>query len=273
MYNRLIDENELNSKENSMISNYHTHTRWCRHGTGEIEDYISKAIELGMKEIAITEHVPLKGNPDSSRMLFEEFNAYNREFDQVIEKYQEQINIIKGFEAEYYPEEMDWYRYLREVRGYELFVLGQHRSDRRGGIDYFAPKGEREIRLYGDKVIEGLSTGFFEILAHPDMFLTNHYNGRLDEVSKETMKKIFKTCEKENVPVEINANGFRTGRPYPNQDIFQISKEYDLRYLINADAHDPKALGDEYILEAERFAESLGIRADAFLKNLCEVCY
>ena len=78
-----------------MISNYHTHTRWCRHGTGEIEDYISKAIELGMKEIAITEHVPLNGNPDSSRMLFEEFNAYNREFDQVIEKYQERSILSK----------------------------------------------------------------------------------------------------------------------------------------------------------------------------------
>ena len=27
-----------------MIANYHTHTRWCRHATGEIEDYIQEAV-------------------------------------------------------------------------------------------------------------------------------------------------------------------------------------------------------------------------------------
>jgi hypothetical protein len=32
-----------------MIANYHTHTRWCRHGTGEIEDYISEAFNKGLE--------------------------------------------------------------------------------------------------------------------------------------------------------------------------------------------------------------------------------
>ena len=43
-----------------MQANYHTHTRWCKHGTGEIEDYIEEAIRKGLTEIAITEHVPHK---------------------------------------------------------------------------------------------------------------------------------------------------------------------------------------------------------------------
>lgn len=45
-----------------MIANYHTHTRWCRHATGEIEDYIQEAVRKGLRAVATTEHVPHSQN-------------------------------------------------------------------------------------------------------------------------------------------------------------------------------------------------------------------
>ena len=71
-----------------MIANYHTHTRWCRHATGEIEDYIQEAVRKGLRAVAITEHVPHSQNFDPRRMQWEEFPAYNAELDRLIEKYQ-----------------------------------------------------------------------------------------------------------------------------------------------------------------------------------------
>lgn len=62
-----------------MIANYHTHTRWCRHATGEIEDYIREAVRKGLRAVAITEHVPHSQNFDPRRMQWEEFSAYNAE--------------------------------------------------------------------------------------------------------------------------------------------------------------------------------------------------
>ena len=56
-----------------MIANYHTHTRWCRHADGEIEDYIREALRRGLKALAITDHVPHRGNFDPRRMQWEEF--------------------------------------------------------------------------------------------------------------------------------------------------------------------------------------------------------
>ena len=69
-----------------MIANYHTHTRWCRHATGEIEDYIQEAVRKGLRAVAITEHVPHSQNFDPRRMQWEEFPAYNAELDRLIEK-------------------------------------------------------------------------------------------------------------------------------------------------------------------------------------------
>ena len=54
-----------------MIANYHTHTRWCRHATGEIEDYIQEAVRKGLRAVAITEHVPHSQNFDPRRMQWE----------------------------------------------------------------------------------------------------------------------------------------------------------------------------------------------------------
>lgn len=64
-----------------MKANYHTHTRWCRHGQGEIEDYILTAISHGYRELAITEHVPHRDNLDPRRLQWEEFPEFNAALD------------------------------------------------------------------------------------------------------------------------------------------------------------------------------------------------
>ena len=74
-----------------MQANYHTHTRWCKHGTGEIEDYIEEAIRKGLTEIAITEHVPHKDNLDQRRIQWEEFPAYDQALNEAVKRYEGKI--------------------------------------------------------------------------------------------------------------------------------------------------------------------------------------
>ena len=133
-----------------MKANYHTHTRWCKHGTGEIEDYIEEAIRNGLQEIAITEHVPHKDNLDLRRIQWEEFLNYDHALNQAIECYAGRIHVIKGFECEYYQEELEAYRMFREKYGYQLLILGQHRSGENREIDNFAEKGVYERLFMGN---------------------------------------------------------------------------------------------------------------------------
>jgi HisJ family histidinol phosphate phosphatase len=81
-----------------MKANYHTHTRWCRHGTGEIEEYIIEAIRLDFNTLAVTEHVPLPGDPEPKRMYCSELSAFDAELNGMIKKYASRITIIKGLE-------------------------------------------------------------------------------------------------------------------------------------------------------------------------------
>ena len=239
-----------------MLANYHTHTKWCKHGEGEIEDYIQVAFDYGLKELAITEHVPHKDNLDKRRLQWEEFPAFDEALNKAIDKYKYKIHMIKGFECEYYPEVMDTYRMLKEDYGYQLFILGQHRSGANREIDNFAKKGMQEMELYADEICRGIETGLFAFLAHPDLAIQGYSPG-WDTNCEKIMRRIYKVCEAFDIPVEINANGLRDHRSYPSIDAFRLSTEYQLKYLINSDAHTPQCLCGENIVMAEAFAQNL----------------
>lgn len=243
-----------------MRADYHIHTRWCRHGIGEIEDMVKRAVECGLEEIAITEHVPHRDNIDKRRLQWEEFPDYDQELNRVIDKYKEDITIIKGFECEYYPEELPDYKMFCEKYGYNLLILGQHRSGSNREIDNFAPKGIVELQKYTEEVCAGLETGVFRFLAHPEL-LVQGYEPGWDDTCEQFMRRIYSTCEKLDIPIEINANGLWDKRAYPCKEALEVSKQYKLRYIINSDAHSPETIGGEPMKMAEDFAKKLGIDA------------
>lgn len=66
------------------------------------------------------------------------------------------------------------------------------------------------MQQYADEVIEGLRTGLFTFLAHPDVPFCG-YTGSA-EFALEQMGRIFAVCEELGIPVEINGQRV-PGRP------------------------------------------------------------
>ncbi len=240
-----------------MIANYHTHSRWCRHGKGELEDFVQEAIRHGLKEIAFTEHVPHREG--FSWLPWEEFHECDQALDSVRKQYRDQIRVIKGFECEYYPEDIRDYRMFAEEYGYELLILGHHNYGPAHDHSVFRKKPEEDLFLYAEEVCTGLESGLFRFIAHPDCVLEK-YVGGWDDTAERAMRMIFAECEKLDIPVEINCGGIRSHRQYPSEDAFRLSKEYRLRYLIGSDAHRPQDLNDYAVGEAAEMAERLGLK-------------
>jgi histidinol phosphatase-like PHP family hydrolase len=245
-----------------MVANYHTHTRWCRHGSGEIEEYIRAGIAGGLQELAFTEHVPLPGDPDRHRIRCDELEAFDRELNGLIEKYASAIRIRKGLECEYYPPLVEYYEYLRDRLGYEILVLGQHTSiDRR--LDYFSISRPGEINRYADEVCRGLETGIFTFLAHPDVPIYSYLNP--DGPFLDAMARIFRLCEERDIPVEINANGQGRRRGYPCREVWELARSYKLRVLVCADAHHVRDLIYKSVSQCEELARELNLNLVSLL--------
>lgn len=240
-----------------MKTSYHSHSRWCRHGKGELEEYVLEAIKNNFELMALCEHTPDDNDPMGPRSPWSDYPAYLKEVERLENKYGDQIKLIRSFEAEYYPEMMDQYRKMKEEDNIQIWILGQHESAAHDLNYYHILDFDKEIRQYTDDLLAGIKTGFFDVLAHPDLMMLHQ-----DKPSKlflECMEELFQACEAYNVIVEINANGIRGHKGYPNKEVFEIAKKYNLKYIVSTDAHDPKDFYDDYVKQAEQFAKDMNI--------------
>ncbi len=239
-----------------MISNYHGHTMHCKHGVGTIEEHILKAIEYGLEEVAITEHVPIKG-AKLSRIDYEDFDNFMKLLESMKAKYGDQIKIWTGLECEYIPEIFEEHLKLQSEYNIDYLVLGHHFSNlTQPGHYYFETRNNQMIDEYIEYAIAGIKSGYFAFIAHPDLFLNR---AKMSEYSLAKSKELLAACEEYDVPVEINGNGFRNNKGYPNIDFWKLAKTYNLRFLINSDSHAPEEIYDHGLIAAYEFAKELEI--------------
>ena len=69
-----------------MIIDLHNHTPLCNHATGDMQEYINKAIKKGIKVFGFSDHAPMNFD-EKYRMKFEEMQQYENEVLKLKEKY------------------------------------------------------------------------------------------------------------------------------------------------------------------------------------------
>lgn len=223
-----------------MRVNYHTHTCRCGHGQGTEEEYVKAAIEGGMEILGFAEHCTYlmhPGSTDKAHMDMESFLQYAHTVRQLKKDYEKDITIHLGIEAEYYPAtHKELCKVLRD-QGVEYLLLGQHFLD--------SPTGQRTrneicdpkiLEHYCDQIIEGMQTGTFSYVAHPDCILFLGDRGLL----KEQLRRICVEAKSCGLPLEINLLGIHKNKHYPCREYFELLAEYDNTVIFGADAHQPE---------------------------------
>ena len=236
--------------EINMNYNYHTHTFRCHHGVGEEEDYVKRAIEGGLKRLGFSEHLPLlykDGYQRAFRVEYDERFLYVNEVNRLKEKYKDQIEIFLGFEMEYYPQFFDQMLSTAKECGAEYLIFGQHFYIPDNPIynpKYVLTEQEDEVAHlegYVNSVVEGVKTGIFTYLCHPDII--NAFSDREKYLSE--MTKICEICKQTNTPMEINFLGIRNNRIYPNPLFWELAGKIGAPVTFGSDAHDPNDVFDK----------------------------
>lgn len=239
------------------MKNYHTHTARCHHAMGTDEDYVQIAIQEGYTTLGFSDHAcwhyPSGFHPHI-RMLETEFDGYQKSILDLKQKYQDQIEILCGMEAEYFPEYMSWLKKFCKEKQLDYLIFGNHyyQSDETG--IYYGNCSMDHVEDYFISTLEGLQTGMYSCLAHPELILLNPYlkwNDRLEE----GFHKICKLSKELEIPLEYNVLGFKKARQmgfvaYPNPRFWQIASQYKNKAIIGMDAHQPFGLERELFLQA-----------------------
>lgn len=244
-----------------MIANYHTHTWRCNHASGTEEDYVKAAIRNGMKILGFSDHTPyfFEGDYYSGfRMKRELLPDYAQTVRVLGKQYAERIDIHLGVECEYYPKHFaDTLALLRD-NGVEYLLLGQHfiRNEYDATYGGVPTSQEEELKIYCRQTMEAMNTGLFTYFAHPGLL---HFMGS-GKVYKTYMRELCREANRCGIPLEINHEGLRKDRWYPNPLFLEVAAEEGCKMVMGCDAHYAGALNEpETHKKAEKLAKDFGL--------------
>lgn len=226
-----------------MLANYHTHTTRCKHAQGEDREYVEAAIRAGMKVLGFSDHCPWvfdNGYVSHIRMTPKELDGYFSAMEALKKEYAKDIVIYAGFESEYIPELMDSQNELLQDYPVDYMILGEHFLGKEFTSPYTGHPTEDEAMLqrYVDLVIEGLETGKYLYVAHPDLI---NYVGPKEAYERHILR-LCRYLKEKDIPVEINQLGFKDQRHYPSERFLKIAQKVGNSAIIGVDAHSPSML-------------------------------
>lgn len=228
-----------------MYANYHTHTKRCRHASGEDREYVETAIEAGIKILGFSDHCPwIYPNEFVSRIRMqpEELEGYVDSLTRLRDEYEDDIKILIGLEMEYVPELMDTQHQFLSQYPIDYMILGQHFVGQEENSQYMGvPTSDLQLlQQYVDSVVSGMKSGMFQYVAHPDLinFIGNQ------KLYRRAMRRLLEFMKEEGYPIELNMLGAVQNRNYPNETFWELAREIGNQVIIGIDAHSPEQLNN-----------------------------
>lgn len=250
-----------------MFIDYHTHHVRCGHAKGELEEYVRKGIEIGLKQLGLSDHMPLiHVDPatyyEGMAMPLDELPHYVEECLYLKEKYRDQIEIRVGLEGDYiegYEEEI-----AKIVESYPWdYVIGSVHflgtwdvSDRRQLHNWEGKRVEDVYARYYDAVQKAARTGFYDYIGHIDVI--KRFGHKPEEDMSGLEKRTLEVVKEQGIAIELNASGLRmpAAEMFPSRRMLEYALSLGIPVTVGSDAHDP-----------EKLAENLD-RAYALLKDV-----
>lgn len=240
MSNLIIDKTEL----------FHVHTYRCKHA--EIipdEAYVKKAVALGASGILFSDHTPFPGNPFANRMDIEQLAEYLDALHALKERYADKIRIRIGLEIEYLPSYHGFYEELRGNSLLDFMMIGQHMYEVRPGIYSFqlpsSEKNEQEHAGCVKAMIQGIESGLFDIVAHPDRCFKRRkeWTDNMTELSR----LLINAANTAGIKLEKNLESMKRKRNYREE--FWTLVPDSAGIVVGTDAHSIDELVEKWDIQ------------------------
>jgi len=226
----------------------HNHTTRCNHADGSIEQYIERAIEIGIDIYGFSEHAPMDFD-QKYRLSFDDMTLYESEIIDLKNRYEEKIKILLGYEVDYIPNHID----DRVLSSDVDYLIGSVHFIDRWGFDNPEFIGEYKSRDIDTIWIEYFSavenmakSGLFDIVGHFDLIKVFKYLPKTD--IRLLAINALKAIKKSNMTLEINSAGLRKpiGEIYPSKYLLEEAYSLDIPITLGSDAHSVNQVGYGY---------------------------
>ena len=237
----------------------HNHTTRCNHAEGTVDEYIQKAIELGIDIYGFSEHAPMDFDLNY-RLPFEEMDAYINDILTAKEKYKNDISILLGYEVDWLQGHMD----ERVLNADVDYLIGSVHFIDKWGFDnpeFIGGWQEKDIdeiwQAYFEATEAMAKSGKFDIVGHLDLIKVFKFMPKQD--IRLLAKNVLHAIKKSNMVLEINTAGLRKpiAEMYPSRDLLEEAYSLNIPITFSSDAHAVEQIGFGYEL-ATTLAKDIG---------------
>jgi len=235
------------------VPDYHMHTPRCNHAIGTVADYADAAMQLGLKEIGMSDHSPMPGGFDKDwRMQDSELPDYLAEVRSVRDQFSDRLTLRLGLEADYHPGTEAYVQNMINASDWDYVMGSVHYIGDWGfdNPDTVAMWGKWDIEdaycAYFDLVGRSAGTGMFDIIGHPDLIKKfGHRPPAGSARVEEAELAMLKAVKASGAALEISSAGLRkpVAEVYPHGRIVALAAEMSIPFAFGSDAHAPGEVG------------------------------
>ena len=237
----------------------HNHTTRCNHAEGTVDEYIQRAIELGIHIYGFSEHAPMDFDP-KYRLPFDEVSAYTDDILQAKEKYKEHIEILLGYEVDWLQGHMDENILNADV---DYLIGSVHFIDKWSfdNPEFIGGWKNKEIdeiwKAYFEATEAMVKSGRFDIVGHLDLIKVFKFMPKQDV--RLLAKDVLQAIAKSKMVLEINTAGLRkpVGEIYPSRALLEAAYSLGIPITFSSDAHSVQQVGFGYE-QARTLAKEVG---------------
>lgn len=256
----------------------HIHTAYCPHGTNDsLNQYVERAIDVGLSEISFTEHFPLPINfedpspENDSAMRLEDIENYIKDIEKLKKSYQNKIKINIGSEIDYiegYENEIklrldEYGKYLEDsllsvhmIKIEDKYYCIDFSSEKFGEIIDILGSIENVYNLYYETLIKAINSdlGKYKPKRIGHLNLVRKYNKiyPYDYSKNEKLKELVNLISEKGYELDYNISGmFKEDckEPYISGYLYDLVTQKNIKLVLGSDSHSAKYINNYKIGE------------------------
>lgn len=229
----------------------HNHTPLCHHASGTPEQYLQKAIELGINIYGFSCHAPMAFDPEY-RMALSELPEYMSTIKSLRERYDEQIDVRIGLEVDFIKGKEEFIE-SAVLEAKVDYLIGSVHFLNEWGFDnpefigrYKHADMTQCWSEYLDSIAAMAQSGLFQIIGHFDLLKV--FDNPPPSAMLPKLRTTLESIKDNACVLEINSAGLRKpcAEQYPSREILQIAKKLEIPITFSSDAHSIEQVGAGY---------------------------
>lgn len=247
-----------------IAGDFHIHTRWCGHAAGEMEEYVARALRIGLPAIGFSAHFPVElSHREKVCLEPAEVELYVKEARRLRDAYRDDLDILMGFEVDYFEGREDAVRKECIGRWRPDYIMGSIHIiddwpfDHPAYMDgYKKWKISDLYRTYFGRLEKLVESGLFDVLGHMD--LVKKFGYRPEEDVSEAAYSVLDRVAQGGMLLDVNTAGFDkpVGEMYPSMDILKEACRRGILVTMGSDSHAPEEVGRHFDRAIEILAEA-----------------